>query len=454
MKRALSLVALYLVACSSSDDTVIQRESLEAMGSVALAVTLPSAERDVSSFAVTIHADGTTCAGPALETLELPLALEGTPGGALPAGAQSSRPFADGVAVLPAGTYLACAQPQLTTGVASVQCALAQRTFTVEAGTTVDVLLVSQCQGVPTGAAAVSATLNSPPAILGLDIAPARFVAPCETVQLDADVQDPDGDPVTIAWSVVDEPEAALAELEGTGASVSFDGDSPGRYTVALTATDPFGSSTSLEVALVVNDVESQCGCPTGSQDNDDNETCTPDCASTACDGLCDDSSGTAVCLATKTVFVTSTATAGGFGGVFGGDAICQARAAAASLPGTYLAWLSDPGAAPAGRFTQSTDPYVMVDGTVIATSWTDLTDGTIAHAIDRTELNTSYTGAVWTSTAPNGTFVGSVSCNGWTALGSNVTGLNGSASATTGPWTQAGGTFCNNAFPLYCFQQ
>jgi hypothetical protein len=153
-------------------------------------------------------------------------------------------------------------------------------------------------------------------------------------------------------------------------------------------------------------------------------------------------------------VFVTSTTTLGGFGGVFGGDALCQARATAAALPGTYLAWLSDPGAAPAGRFTQSADPYVMVDGTTIATSWADLTDGTLAHAIDRTELNTPYTGAVWTSTAPDGTFVGSVSCNGWTALGANVTGLNGSASASNGPWTQAGGTFCNNAFPLYCFQQ
>lgn len=454
MKRTLSFVALSWVACSSSDDTVIQRESLEAMGRVALAVTLPAAERDVSSFAVTIHADGTTCSGPSLEALELPLALEGTPDAALPAGAESLRPFADGIVVLAAGTYLACAQPQLAAGVASEQCAPAERSFTVEAGATVDVLLVSQCQGTPTGAAAVSAALNSPPAILNLDIDPARFVAPCESAALEADVQDPDGDLITIDWSIVDEPEAALAEISAVGASATFEGDTPGQYTVALTATDPFGSSSSLTVQLVVNDVASLCGCAAGTQDNDGDGTCNPDCASTECEGICDDSSGTAVCQATKTVFVTSTTTLGGFGGVFGGDAICQARAAAANLPGTYLAWLSDPGAAPAGRFTQSTDPYVMVDSTLIASNWADLTDGTIAHAIDRTELDTLYTGAVWTSTAPDGTFVGSVSCNGWTALGSNVTGINGSAAATTGPWTQAGGTFCNNAFPLYCFQQ
>lgn len=297
------------------------------MGRVALAVTLPAEERDVSSFAVTIHANGSTRSGPSLEVLELPLTLDGTVGGPLPAGAESSRPFADGIVVMAAGTYLACAQPQLATGGASQQCALAERSFTVAAGATVDVLLVSQCQGTPTGAAAVSAALNSPPAILSLDVDPARFVAPCESATLEADVQDPDGDPVTVAWSVVEAPETALAELAAAGAVATFQG-------------------------------------------------------------------------------------------------------------------------------TQSTGPYVMIDGTLIANSWADLTDGTIAHAIDRTELNTLYTGAVWTSTAPDGTFVGSVSCNGWTALGSNVTGLNGSATATTGPWTQAGGTFCNNAFPLYCFQQ
>jgi hypothetical protein len=453
MKRTLSLVALSSIACSSGDDTVIARENLEAMGRVALAVTLPDEERDVSRFVVTIHPSGSTCSGPPLEVLELPLALDGTPG-ALPTGAESSRPFADGIVVLQAGTYLACAQPQLAVGAPSQQCALAERSFTVEAGSTVDVLLVSQCQGAPTGAAAVSAALNSPPAILSLDIAPTRFVAPCESATLEADVQDPDGDPITIAWSVVDAPETALAELIAAGASATFEGDTPGQYTVALTATDPFGSASSLEIPLVVNDVTSSCGCAAGTQDNDDDGVCSPDCASTDCAGICDDSSGTAICQATRTVFVTSTTTMGGFGGVFGGDAICQARAAAAGLPGTYLAWLSDPGAAPAGRFTQSTNPYVMVDGTLIATGWADLIDGTIAHAIDRTELNTQYTGAVWTSTAPDGTFVGSVSCNGWTALGSNVTGLNGSSTATTGPWTQAGGTFCNNAFPLYCFQQ
>ena len=124
------------------------------MGRVALAVTLPGEERDVSSFAVTIHAGGSTCSGPSLEALELPLALDGTPGAALPAGAEASRPFADGIVVLAAGTYLACAQPQQAAGVASQQCALAERSFTVEAGSTVDVLLVSQCQGTPTGAAA------------------------------------------------------------------------------------------------------------------------------------------------------------------------------------------------------------------------------------------------------------------------------------------------------------
>src|SRR5207248_2675590 len=57
------------------------------------------------------------------------------------------------------------------------------------------------------------------------------------------------------------------------------------------------------------------------------NETCT----GSAC-----------VVMVNKRVFVTSVMYDGNLGGLAGADAKCQARATAASLSGTYKAWLSD----------------------------------------------------------------------------------------------------------------
>ena len=86
-------------------------------------------------------------------------------------------------------------------------------------------------------------------------------------------------------------------------------------------------------------------------------------------------------------VFVTSTTHDGNLGGLAGADAICQARAAAAGLPGTYLAWLSDGSASPATRFlTQSAGPYRLVNGTTIADDWADLTSGDLDAPINITE--------------------------------------------------------------------
>jgi len=156
-----------------------------------------------------------------------------------------------------------------------------------------------------------------------------------------------------------------------------------------------------------------------------------------------------------KRVFVTSTTTAGAMGGVSGGDAICQTRANAAALGGSYLAWLADTAtASPASRFTKSVMPYVLVNGTKVADNYTDLTDGTLDNAINVTELNGSYTGSVWTSVTSSGAFSSSVQCNGWTSNASAVTGLNGTANAVDQTWTAAGGTFCNSTFALYCFEQ
>ncbi|MCA9638983.1 MAG: DUF4215 domain-containing protein, partial [Myxococcales bacterium] len=99
--------------------------------------------------------------------------------------------------------------------------------------------------------------------------------------------------------------------------------------------------------------------CDDGNQNNND-----------GCNSMCK--------LEARRVFVTSTLYQGNLGGLAGADAKCQARAQAAGLPGTFLAWLSDNTNNPNTRFTKSMGPYVLVNGTKIANNYTDLTDGTL----------------------------------------------------------------------------
>jgi len=166
-------------------------------------------------------------------------------------------------------------------------------------------------------------------------------------------------------------------------------------------------------------------------------------------------------CATRKRVFVTSQLYTGNFGGLAGADARCQERADAAGLGGTYMAWLSDNTGSPSTRFTRSSVPYVLVDGTVVADNWTDLTDGTIDAPINRTELNgappngdmTCTSVSVWTNTRTDGTqWNPGNSCNNWTGTGSALWGYFTLASAE---WTTAcQGGICTWREPIYCFQQ
>lgn len=173
----------------------------------------------------------------------------------------------------------------------------------------------------------------------------------------------------------------------------------------------------------------------------------------------------------TKTVFVTSTRHSGALGGLLGADAICNARARAA-LAGNYMAWLADANLAPATRMSQHPGKYQLVDGTVIATSWSDLVDGSLAHPIDRTEQDVQLGGVgcdaslptcpficeggeAWSNVAANGTARATPSCSDWMATG--ALGTAGNVGKVTGAWTEGS---CDNIgcdvslLPLLCFEQ
>ncbi len=163
-----------------------------------------------------------------------------------------------------------------------------------------------------------------------------------------------------------------------------------------------------------------------------------------------------------KTVFVTSVSFNGNLGGLTGANDKCQAQAdgPASVVPsGTYLAWLSDETDSPATRFTKSTHPYILPNGTKIAEDFTDLTDGSILHAINMDSTGKALGGVqpFWTGTKADGTTAPiSVTCTGWKDPLPYHKGMHGQTHLTDSSWsTVHSDESCRNRFSfLLCFQQ
>jgi trimeric autotransporter adhesin len=170
-------------------------------------------------------------------------------------------------------------------------------------------------------------------------------------------------------------------------------------------------------------------------------------------------------CKKPNKVFVTSTTyMAGALGGLPGADATCQSRATSAGLSGTFKAWLSDSTGSPSSRFSRPPyQPWVLVDGTVVAKSYAELTSGTLAHAIDKTETGGAQNFYVLTHTSTDGTIakVGVVprpnfgTCSNWSDTASSTFQTVGSSTSASSSWTDAtGGELCDKQIALYCFGQ
>ena len=164
-----------------------------------------------------------------------------------------------------------------------------------------------------------------------------------------------------------------------------------------------------------------------------------------------------------KRVFVTSTTYSGNLGGLSGADAKCQASADAASLGGTWKAWLSDTFISASSRFARSDSPYKLLDGRIIADNWSDLTDGSINHAINLSEYKSTVdAGNVWTNTTRSGEINKDISiqpahCQNWTDSTADKKGSIGStwSGSTNHNWTESGYDWCvNPSKRLFCFEQ
>jgi len=156
-----------------------------------------------------------------------------------------------------------------------------------------------------------------------------------------------------------------------------------------------------------------------------------------------------------KRVFATSTTYTGNLGGLTGADAKCQERADAASLGGVFKAWLSDSSDSASSRLNHSTLNYLLVNDTLIASDWDDLTDGDLHARINVDELGNTVNGTAWTNTSRTGASRGSTrSCEDWTFELNTQDGYHGSLAWADYDWTEADFNSCSGNRRLYCFEQ
>ncbi len=163
-----------------------------------------------------------------------------------------------------------------------------------------------------------------------------------------------------------------------------------------------------------------------------------------------------------KRIFVTSNTYAGNLGGLAGADRKCQVAANAIPALATsgWRAWLSASTVDAASRFNYATSTNIdfrLVDNTVVADSWSDLTDGTLINFINKDQNgNTIPNSGVWTNTTPAGGIVSATtSCSDWTSASAAVRGGYGNNSYKNAYWTQTLSSLeCSiNVFRLYCLE-
>ena len=167
-----------------------------------------------------------------------------------------------------------------------------------------------------------------------------------------------------------------------------------------------------------------------------------------------------------RLVFVTSQLYTGDLDGIGGANEKCQARALAAGLPGTYRAWVSSAAWVPDSGFAPGALNYRLVDGTLIANGWADLTtekqvptEYFLKAPISLDEFGVPVSGElrVWTGTTVKGTggFAHCpVSGMAWSSSDAAVQGFYGRSDADGANWTEYSTTACSTPLRLYCFQQ
>ena len=133
-------------------------------------------------------------------------------------------------------------------------------------------------------------------------------------------------------------------------------------------------------------------------------------------------------------------------------DSFCAQAAAAAGLPGTFVAWFSDTdnNISAIDRITIP-GTWARLDGATVASGISDLTDGSLEAPINVDEYgNPTTSNTAATNTLISGSFDPD-SCS----LSSPGSGKTGNPQATDSRWTENSTALCNTTHhPYYCFEQ
>lgn len=161
-----------------------------------------------------------------------------------------------------------------------------------------------------------------------------------------------------------------------------------------------------------------------------------------------------------KRVFFTSNHYYADLGGLSGADAKCQTSADNANLGGNWVAWLSDSNTDANQRITHTTGKYNLLDGTLIANGWIDLTDGNLLSPIDVNEFGDKRTdqSSVWTASNLRGEKNHSADpsnfCSDFSKIDESYVWPGNNFFADVG-WTAHHYNYqCNGYYPLYCFEK
>lgn len=182
-----------------------------------------------------------------------------------------------------------------------------------------------------------------------------------------------------------------------------------------------------------------------------------------------------------KTVFITSTLYYGDLvteanalndgttytDGLTAGDALCQSRADAAGLDGTYKAWLSTSSSDAIRMLSKTAGPWYRTDGVKVG-DYEDFVNETLEAIPHRDEYGNEpdpyVTGSgidpnyAWTGTGGDGgtrnNNTGTYTCNDWTDATDSYYGTSGDAETLTYYWTYSDDYECNEyKQALYCFE-
>jgi cysteine-rich repeat protein len=249
-------------------------------------------------------------------------------------------------------------------------------------------------------------------------------------------------DSTSTAEASSSEGSAETADGSGTTGTSTGTTDS----TSTADSTDSTGGTTQGPIAECGNGVLDAFGdvpeeCDDGNLDPDDgcSETCALD----------------------RRVFVTSVQyQAGALESLYIANALCANRADDQGWPDPlkYRAWLSDSTTDARDRFDRGRGRLVMVNGLVLAASWSALLAGELENPFEVTEKSETYHGGVWTGTRPDGTAVpGAEHCDDWSSDSFLKAGHYGYSDRTTPEWTLSASndnpSGCPASYSIYCLQ-